>query len=403
MAEGILIVSGGILQIPALEKARTLGLTTYLTDGSDHCKARAHADHFLKVDIRDIDGHAKLAKQLVAEKKISAVYTQGADVEYTVAYAAQAAGLPGLSVEAALNCHNKLRTRTVLHAARIDHTPFAAVRSYEDLENAIKKIGFPSYLKPLDNSASRGLTRLTEGTPLRAAYDRAVAASLYTKDLILEAEIEGHEYSVDSVVVDDVLYPAGVSDRQFLKKNKYAVQSGSTTPSLLPQKTQDEMYALMGRAAKALGVSTGAFKGDLVVTPQGEVRIIELAGRTSGGFDSQYRKPYSYGIDILKITMDLARGIRANLDDLRPKWTKWSRTFSVFPEPGVVKSIEGLDEILRLPGVRNAFILVKPGDKIAPTSDCAERTNHIIISADSLDELNGLQNRVTETLRIITC
>jgi hypothetical protein len=139
------------------------------------------------------------------------------------------------------------------------------------------------------------------------------------------------------------------------------------------------------------------------VTPQGEVRIIELAGRTSGGFDSQYRKPYSYGIDILKITMDLARGVRANLDDLKPKWTKWSRTFSVFPEPGVVKSIEGLDEILRLPGIRNAFILVKPGDKIAPTSDCAERTNHIIISADSLDELNGLQNRVTETLRIITC
>ena len=55
------------------------------------------------------------------------------------------------------------------------------------------------------------------------------------------------------------------------------------------------MYDLMENAAGALGVTSGAFKGDLVLV-DGKPRIIEVTARTSGGFDSQYRKPYSFGI-----------------------------------------------------------------------------------------------------------
>ena len=63
----------------------------------------------------------------------------------------------------------------------------------------------------------------------------------------------------------------------------------------------------MERAAFALGVDNGAFKGDLIIS-DGKPRIIEVTARTSGGFDSQYRKPYSFGIDILKATIDIAAG-----------------------------------------------------------------------------------------------
>ena len=49
MREGILIIGGGILQIPALIRAKELGYDTYLTDYSGECAAKSFADFFMKL------------------------------------------------------------------------------------------------------------------------------------------------------------------------------------------------------------------------------------------------------------------------------------------------------------------------------------------------------------------
>lgn len=398
---GILIVGGGILQIPALQRARELGLTTHLTDGSAACAARNHADVFHHVDTSDVEGTSALASKLAKAGEIEAVYTQGTDVEYTVAMAARAAGLPGIEPEAALTCKNKIRMRERLHAAGIDATRFAVVREEKDLPAAVAAVGLPAFMKPADNCASRGVTRVSRADDAPQAYRTAREATVFTDDILLEAELAGPEYSVDTVVVDGKVIPAGVSDRGFLEKHEFAVQTSSTTPSMLSESVQAAMYDLMQRAATALGITFGAFKGDLVLT-DGEPRIIELAARTSGGFDSQYRKPYSFGIDIIKATMDLARGLPFDPRDLTPKWVKWSRTFSVLPTPGRVTSVVGMEETLAIPGVRQIFMHARPGGTIPPYDNCAVRPSHIVISADSVDQLDQLERRVKQTLRIVT-
>ena len=142
---------------------------------------------------------------------------------------------------------------------------------------------------------------------LAEAFALAFSNCYNTKLVIIEAEILGVEYSVDTILYKGVLYPAGVSDRAFLPKETYSVHIGSRTPSLLPAKVQDEMYKKMDAAAKVLGVTDGAFKGDLIVRADtGEVEIIEVTARLSGGHDSQLRKPLSFGIDLLKATLDFA-------------------------------------------------------------------------------------------------
>lgn len=398
---GILIIGGGELQIPALQRARAFGLKTYLTDGSETCAARSHADVFHHVDTSDVDGTSALTVKLAKAGEIEAVYTQGTDVEYTVAMAARAADLPGIEPEAALNCKNKIRMRERLHAAGIDATKFAVVRSEQDLDRAVAAVGLPAFMKPADNCASRGVSRVSSAAHAVAAYRVARDATVFTDDILLEAELAGPEYSVDTVVVDGNVIPAGISDRSFLEKQEFAIQTSSTTPSMLPEAIQAAMYELMQRAATALGITFGAFKGDLVLC-NGEPRIIELAARTSGGFDSQYRKPYSFGIDIIKATMDLARGLPFDPRDLAPRWVKWSRTFSVLPTPGRVTAVTGMEETLALPGVRQVFMHARPGCTIPPYDNCAVRPSHIVISADTADQLDQLEYTVKQTLRIVT-
>lgn len=399
---GLLVVGGGLLQVFALKRAQELGIKTCLADGSETCAARPYADHFYLVSTKDIRGMEQLAKKLVAEGKISGVYTQGADVEYTVACAARAAGLPGIDPAAALNCNNKIKTRKLLADAGISKIPFVAVESPDEALSAIAHIGFPCYVKPADNCASRGMTRLTSVGGLRQAVQEAIEACFSIKMALIERESQGDEYSVDTILYKGILYPAGISDRTFQPKEHYAVQIGSRTPSLLPTKTQDAMYTLMDAAARALGVTDGAFKGDLIVTKAGEVEIIEVTARTSGGHDSQLRKPLSFGIDLMKCTMDIALGSQLNPLDLIPRWVKWSSTFAIFPNPGIVSKISGLKETKALSGVADVTLLIAVGDRIEPYTHSAKRTNFITCVADTHEQLLALEEKIRQTLHIET-
>ena len=93
MNKGILIIGGGLLQIPAILRAKELGYITHLTDINSKCAASSFADKFYNVDINDFEATAKLAKDLSSNNIISGVYTQGTDAEYTVAYAADKSNL----------------------------------------------------------------------------------------------------------------------------------------------------------------------------------------------------------------------------------------------------------------------------------------------------------------------
>jgi len=63
MLNAIIIVTGGIFQIPAVEEARKLGLKTIVTDGKKNAACSSLADEFYVIDIYDIPKHIELIKK----------------------------------------------------------------------------------------------------------------------------------------------------------------------------------------------------------------------------------------------------------------------------------------------------------------------------------------------------
>jgi len=402
MRKGILIIGGGLLQIPALIRARELGYETYLSDLSGSCAARPFADNFYEIDINNFSETASLAQDLASKSLISGVYTQGTDAEYTVAYAAAKAGLFGIGPDVAKKCKNKVLMRQALRDGGVEDVVFESASNYDDCVRAAKKIGYPLYIKPSDNSASRGITRVINSDKLEEAYLCAKNSLLTESQVLLEAEMIGSEHSVDCVIYDGILYPAGISDRVFLEKEIFAVQTESVTPSTLPAELQARMFQKMTEAATAIGLKNGAFKGDLIVDLSGNVRIIEVTARTSGGYDSQYRKPLSFGIDIIKATIDIAMGKGLDPLDLIPKYVMRSKTYSLMPEPGIIVAIEGLREAQEIPGVHKIVVTKSIGDEIEEYKDCSIRTNFITISAPTSIELKKIQDTVEQVFIIKT-
>jgi biotin carboxylase len=187
----------------------------------------------------------------------------------------------------------------------------------------------------------------------------------------------------------------------FLPKTSYAVQDGSITPSFLPAETQQRMYWIMQDCADALGVKWGALKGDLIIDKDNKIYVLEVTARLSGGFDSQFRKPYSYGINLIKATIDLACGKELDFADLIPKWSKFSQTFTVFPKPGIIKDIVGLDELRKIPGIKQVFLTKHIGE-LVEYKTCADRVIHIIAVDDTYEGLQKTIKLARETVKFIT-
>ena len=402
MDKYLILIGGGMLQYPAVETAHEMGLKVCILDMyGNKAYAAAIADKCYKVSTKDVEGCVKTATEFAKTHNIVGVYSEGGDNEPTVASIAEKLNLPNIGYETALDCNNKIRMRQRLAEHNVPGPRFAFAETTEEAAIKAKEIGFPLVVKAIDSSGSRGVKIMYDFNGFEEACENAIKSSNIDKRILLEEYLEGEEYSIDTIIYQGKLYPCGLSDREFDYSKEYAVQTGSVTPSRLPEDIQKKMYMLMEQAAKAIGVDNTAFKGDLILCGN-EPKVLEITARLSGGFDSQYRKPYSFGINLIKATIDMAIGNPLDFRDIIPQWVKFSKTTSPFPKPGKVVSIKGLDKIKTIRGVRNIFGNVNVGDIIQPYTSLVSRIMQIVLCADSYEELILLEKEVMTTLVIET-
>lgn len=404
--KNLLIIGGGVLQHQTLVECNNLGLGKVLVDGNPNCYcAKSYIfnnDYFIHASTKDPVSVLSKVKEFLKKKKnvkLVGVYTQGCDCALTVAYVAEHLGLPSIGIDVAFKGSNKIAMRQAFEKKHIPQPLFFIAENIRKADALARVMGFPCVFKAIDNCASRGLTIVRNENEILKAFQSAIESSL-DKRCLIEEFIDGKEYSVDTIVYKGKVYPAGISDRIFEVKETYAIQNGSLTPSLLPEETQKRMYWLMQDCADALGVKWGAFKGDLIVKGN-KIYVLEVTARLSGGFDSQFRKPYSFGVNLIKATIDLACGKPLDFSDIIPRWFKYSATFTVFPKPGVLKEIGREEELRRIPGIRQVFITKHIGELIE-YKNCSDRVIHIIACADTYDELHDIIHKARETIQFIT-
>ncbi|WP_244859309.1 hypothetical protein [Shewanella dokdonensis] len=60
------------------------------------------------------------------------------------------------------------------------------------------------------------------------------------------------------------------------------IENGGDSPTSQTIEVKQQVITTVERAAKALGIATGVAKGDMVFS-NGQAKVIEIAGRLSGG------------------------------------------------------------------------------------------------------------------------
>jgi biotin carboxylase len=389
----ILILGGGVMQLPALRIARRKGWRVILADGNKQAPGIPLADNFEHVDLKDKEQMARTALRYKDKNELDGVFTAGTDFSATVAWVAEKCRLPGIPYQVALTASDKSLMRRALKAHSVPCPAFVALQAGDDPARYLDLFPFPVVLKPTDNMGSRGVRRVDTPQDLAQAFALALQSSRSGK-VIMEAYMPGPELSVDALVADGEIHITGIADRHIFFP-PYFVELGHTMPSMLDEKLLNQAMQVFQDGIRAIGIDKGAAKGDIKLTPQGPM-IGEIAARLSGGYMSGWTYPYASGVEITEAAMQIAVGLP--LGDLTPRYRKVSAERAFISIPGTVVEVAGSEEIKQVAGIKEFFLRAAPGDKVVFPTNNVEKGGNIITQAETREEAIRLAEQGIQTV-----
>ena len=393
--KAFIIIGGGILQVPFIEEVIKNGFIPLVFDMNPNAPAfiKFSENQIIKKIISTKDEEGCLDESIKISKKldIAGVATVGTDFSKTVAKIANHLKLPGNAYDVAVATTNKGIMRNKLKEKGVNQPVFEVVSNFEELCSAISKLGKEKYvIKPVDNMGARGV-RLIDANISRKEinqYYEETKNYSTSKEVIVEEYIRSYELSLDAIISEGKITICGVADRFILNPPNF-VELGHLMPSILPEDLIKAGCDVFRNGIKALDIKQGAAKGDIRVRYEiknGKKIAIgyvgEIASRLSGGFMSAYTFPYSSGINLMNIMLEVALGKKIN--DIKPAWSFYSCELGLISNnEGTLRSIEGSYEAMMVPYIKNVFIMKNEGEKVIKTNNNVTKLANVISQAET--------------------
>lgn len=370
----ILIVGASILQLPAIKKAKEMGLCVAVADYNPKSVGISFADKYYNASTIDIDAICKVAEDF----RPDGIMTLATDMPMrSVAAATSMLGLPGISMQTAIKATDKGEMIKAFKQHNVPSPWYYIINSIEELTKY--DISYPCIIKPTDNAGSRGVYLAHDEQELtdHFAYSQHESRS---GQVIIEEYLTGNEVSVEILVVGGKINILAITDK-LTTGAPHFVEMGHSQPSRLPASVIDEIINVAIMAIKAIGIETGPAHVEMMVTSQG-VKMIELGARMGGDCITTHLVPLSTGIDMIRATIDLSLGLDP---DISVKFQKGSAIRFFKTSTGILRSITGIDETRETNGIIDVVFTKSIGEKIENINSSIDRIGYVISQAQNAE------------------
>ncbi len=285
------------MQIPVIKKVQELGYICIVADQDENAPGFQYADFNYIVSTLDYDGILSIA----TKNNIDGILTTSDLPVRTVAYVCERLDLNGLSRKAANICTDKFMQREILSNCnqKIIVPKHVLIQSSDNITNKIKNLEFPLMVKPIDSSASRGVSKINNIVDLEYAYQHAMQYSKNGK-VIIEEFIEGPEYSVESITLNGRSFIIAITEKTIYQTNGTSfVESRHVIPAELENNKKREIEEFVKFVSREFDINNCATHTEIKITKNGIV-LIEMAARLGGDYITSDLVPLATGVDMLK-------------------------------------------------------------------------------------------------------
>ncbi len=373
----LMVIGASVLQLPAIKKAKEMGLYVAVADYNQNAIGIPYADEYFNVSTIDEEGVYSAARSFGAD----GIMTLATDMPMrSLAYAAGKLGIPGISYDTALRATDKGLMIKAFEEHGVSHPWYFIVSDPAELEKVKDKITYPCISKPTDNSGSRGVMLINNEAELLNCVSYSSEQGR-RGSVIIEEYMRGSEVSVEVIVLDGVPHILQVTDK-LTTGAPHFVEMGHSQPSQLPKQDVEAIKMLASEAVLAVGIQNGPAHVEIMLTENGP-KMVELGARMGGDCITTHLVPLSTGIDMVKATIQLALG---ETPDIEARLNKGSAIRFLSAPAGKITQISGHCEAAGVPGVTDVVFTKAVGDISGSIDSSTDRVGHIIAQGENPQE-----------------
>ncbi|WP_435217265.1 ATP-grasp domain-containing protein [Streptomyces sp. bgisy034] len=389
-----------------------LGVDLYVLNG-EGTDDFWRADRYRTAGSRKIGDIVDRARAWHAEERFDGVITFSESSVITVAAVADALGLPGIGVPAAVCSRNKYLMRRAYERAGAPIPSYRLVESLDDALQAAADFGYPVILKPTLGAGSHFVFRVDspEEMALRHAQaaegirdlfwvnSEAEGVDLGPNGLLVESFLDGREFLMEAVVWDDEVYLGSIVDRITAEGGTFDDDVHHAPTSLGPEDIE-KVHRAVRAGAHAQGLRRSVMHAE-VRFHDGEPHLLEIAARVGGGgLDLIARKTADH--DPIRAVVDIGLGVRPDVRHFTPTGVHIT-AMCLISEAGVVEKVDVPAEVAESDKVFLLKITARPGDVIRRPPDGNTILGFLGTTGTSQEEafrtMNDFASRIKVTFR----
>lgn len=389
----LLLVGVGRMGRPYLEAARRLDLRVRAAEAVTRVDAVRDDLDSVEIVWGDSDEHWVAAAQAAARQHPpDGVIAFSEPQVMAAALVQEARRLPGPSLHAAVLSRNKALQRGVFASLGIQQPDH---RISTDLTEEVNWVAdrLPVVVKPLSGSGSDGVQQVDT----LAAYLDLAARHDQSGTLLVETAVTGPEYSWEALVLEGCVWFANITQKETTGPPHF-VEISHRTGVQLPSHEMEQVHQFAVRVLAGLRMCTGVVHLEFRVTTSGP-SLMEVAVRTPGDFILDLLS-LTYGVDWFEMIVRASMAMPLPAPPTGP--VRFAASYLPSASAGVVRQIDGWTEVAGHPCVVNSALLVTEGDTVAPLRSSSMRIGHVVLAADTREQVNRALEDVRTKLTLQT-
>jgi biotin carboxylase len=388
----LLIIGAGILQLPAIQKAKEMGLEVAVVDLNPLAPGIPYSDHYFEISTVDEEEIVKAAKNY----KPDGVMSLATDMPMrSVAAVAAALNLPSISYEVALKATDKISMIECFRAHGVPHPWFRVFSEFDQLKDELQTLAVPFIMKPSDSSGSRGVILVEDKRNAEDSffYSKSFSRAGY---VLVEEYMQGPEISVETLTINGETSVIAITDK-LTSGPPYYVEMGHSQPAQYSSEMLEKIKEVTVFAVESIGIDNSPAHVEMIITENGP-KLVELGARLGGDCITSHLVPLSTGVDMIKACVELSLGL---VPDIRQHYNKGAAIRYLDSKEGLFNGIRGIEMAEKEAGIRKIEIVKNIGDRIGEIHGSGDRVGYIIAQSDTAQGAISVCNECLKMLDVI--
>lgn len=349
----------------------------------------------LTLDFLDPEAAARTSSRFAEEFPIDAVIPVDEDTAVVAASVAGALGLDHNSVESVHIAKHKRLMRETLERAGVRVPRFWSFTLDDDITQVARRVEYPSVIKPVFLSTSRGVMRVDNQEEFIGAVDRlegilikrdvARRGGAAAREVLVEEFIPGVEVALEGLVTDGNLKTLAIFDKPDPLDGPFFEETIYVTPSRLSEDAQRDVIQTTQAAIQAMGLRRGPVHAELRINDRG-AWVIEVAARAIGGLCSRALR---FGEGLSLEEMILGHALGADVRSIERESLAAGVMMIPVPRAGILSEVRGIEEAKGVENIEEVIISAHITKEIMPPPEGASYLGFIFARAFTPDAVEA--------------